>query len=100
MFPYAHRVRHRSASAPTDRPDAHRRERGRRAVPMWKRIAAVVLPLLALFAAPLPVDAAPREARVALHEGKLRTADLTAALSRELNLPECSLDCGEIDLRG
>lgn len=65
---------------------------------MWKRIAGVVLTLLALAGA--PAQAAPREARVPLHEGKLRTADLTAALSRELNLPECSLDCGDLDLRG
>jgi pimeloyl-ACP methyl ester carboxylesterase len=66
---------------------------------MWKWIAGLVLPLLALAAVPAPVQAAPREARIALYEGKLRTADLTAALSRELNLPECSLDCGDIDLR-
>lgn len=66
---------------------------------MWKWIACLVLPLLALAAAPAPVQAAPREARIALHEGKLRTADLFAALSRELNLPECSMSCGDIDLR-
>jgi pimeloyl-ACP methyl ester carboxylesterase len=66
---------------------------------MWKWMTAVVLSLLAIVATPAGVEAAPREARVALHDGKLRTADLAAALSRELHLPECSLDCGEIDLR-
>ena len=66
---------------------------------MRKWIACLLLPLLALAGAPAGAHAAPREARVPLHDGKLRTADLTAALSRELNLPECPLHCREIDLR-
>ena len=65
---------------------------------MWKWMAGIVLPLLAL-AAPAAV-AAPREARVPLHEGKLRVAELSDALCRELGLPECSWDCGDLDLRG
>lgn len=67
---------------------------------MWKWIASLVLPLLALAAMPARAEAAPREARIALRDGKLRTADLTAALTRELHLPEYALHCGEIDLRG
>ena len=58
---------------------------------MWKRIACVVLPLLAL--APCRRRPPSREARVPLHDGKLRTADLSAALCREMGLPECSFDC-------
>ncbi len=65
---------------------------------MLKKIAAIVVVFLSCCA--VPAVAVPREARVALHEGKLRTADLAAALCRELNLPDCSFDCGEIDFRG
>jgi pimeloyl-ACP methyl ester carboxylesterase len=64
---------------------------------MRKWIAGVVLAVLALAT---PSWAAPREARVPLHEGKLRTVDLSNALARELGLPECSFDCGELDLSG
>jgi pimeloyl-ACP methyl ester carboxylesterase len=43
--------------------------------------------------------ATPREARVPLREGKLRTADLSEAICRELHLPRgCAFDCGDIDL--
>src|SRR5688572_15469547 len=65
---------------------------------MSKRIACVVVALL--LACPL-VSAAPREARVPLRDGKLRTADLSAALCREVGLPSrCAFDCGDIDLSG
>src|SRR5687768_1894188 len=66
---------------------------------MCQRIACV---LLAVFLGCAPIaSAAPREARVALHEGKLRTADLSAALCREVGLPDrCAFDCGDIDLSG
>jgi pimeloyl-ACP methyl ester carboxylesterase len=64
---------------------------------MWKRIACVVLPFLA-FA--LPAWAAVREARVPLKDGKLRTADLSAALCRELGMPPCSFNVGELELGG
>jgi pimeloyl-ACP methyl ester carboxylesterase len=66
--------------------------------PMLRRIAAVVVVTLAALAS--PVSAALREARIPLHDGKLRSADLFALLSRELHLPECRMSCGDIDLTG
>ena len=65
---------------------------------MGKRIASI---LVMLFMAAGPVVAAPREARVPLRDGKLRTADLSAAICRELRLPaSCAFDCGSVNLRG
>src|SRR4051794_6910745 len=64
---------------------------------LWKRIACVVFPLLACVA---PAFATVREARVPLKDGKLRTADLSAAICRELGMPKCSLDVGEINVAG
>jgi pimeloyl-ACP methyl ester carboxylesterase len=44
--------------------------------------------------------AAPHEARVALHDGKLNTADLSRTLLDNLRLRGVSLDVGTIDLNG
>jgi pimeloyl-ACP methyl ester carboxylesterase len=65
--------------------------------PMLKQIAAFAVTFLALA---LPASAAPREARIPLHDGRLRSADLFAILSQELHLPECHLSCGDVDLTG
>jgi pimeloyl-ACP methyl ester carboxylesterase len=65
--------------------------------PMLKRIASSLVTLLALA---LPASAATREARIPLHDGMLRSADLFAIFSRELHLPECHLSCGDVDLNG
>jgi pimeloyl-ACP methyl ester carboxylesterase len=64
---------------------------------MLYRIAGLLLSLLLCAA---PAIATPREARVPLHDGKLRTADLSAALCRELHLPDCSFSVGEINMSG
>jgi pimeloyl-ACP methyl ester carboxylesterase len=65
--------------------------------PMMKRITAVAVTLLALT---MPASAATREARIPLHGGVLRSADLFSILSRELHLPDCHLGCGNVDLTG
>jgi len=44
--------------------------------------------------------AAPHEARVPLHDGRLRLADLSAQLLEEAHLPTTHLPPGEISLRG
>jgi hypothetical protein len=64
---------------------------------MWKWIAASVLTLS--LCAPT-ASAKPHEARVPLHDGKLRTADLSKALCEEFHLPRISLSFGVVDLRG
>jgi hypothetical protein len=56
---------------------------------------------LLTFVCAAPALAKPHEAKIPLHDGKLRTADLTEMLSRELHLPaKLSVSCGDIDLRG
>lgn len=68
---------------------------------MFKWITSAALAVCLSFGAVgPPASAAVRELRVPLHEGRLRTADLTAALCRQLDLPECKPNAGEMDLRG
>lgn len=68
---------------------------------MRARIASALT--LLLFTLPVVAPAAmaaPHEARVALRNGTLDLGDLTAALCRELRLPECELGTGRITLEG
>lgn len=68
---------------------------------MFKWITSAALAVwLSLFAPAGVASAAVTELRVPLHDGRLRTADLSAALCRELHLPECKPNVGEMDLRG
>jgi pimeloyl-ACP methyl ester carboxylesterase len=64
---------------------------------MWNRIVCAIVTLLTCTA---PLSATPREARIPLHEGKIRTSELSDMLCRELNLPECSFGCGDINVNG
>ena len=64
---------------------------------MWKRIVCAIV---MLFAWTAPISADPREARIPLHDGKVRTAELSDMICRELRLPECSFSCGDIDVSG
>ena len=54
---------------------------------------------LALLVSPAAL-AAPHEARVPLHDGRLESADLTAVLLNDLHIRGVSLDVGTIDLNG
>src|SRR5690348_5045041 len=65
--------------------------------PMVKRLTAILVAALAMA---LPASATPHEATIPLHNGKLRSADLFALLSRELGLPECRISCGDVNLTG
>ncbi len=57
--------------------------------------------LLGLLTCAAPALAAPREARVPLRDGKIRTSDLSAMLCRELRLPTAaSFDLGNVDVSG
>ena len=61
-------------------------------------IASALL-LVTLLVAPSAL-AAPREARVPLRDGKLDLGDLSTALCREWNLPQCELGAGRVSLDG
>jgi pimeloyl-ACP methyl ester carboxylesterase len=65
---------------------------------MSNRVACLLLLPLIAFAA--PAFATIREARIPLKDGKLRTADLSAAICREMGMPRCPVNVGEIDLSG
>src|SRR5829696_5270407 len=62
---------------------------------------ALLLAIVLLAAAPATrAQAAPVEARVRLHDGKLATADLSRALLDNFHLKSLELDAGDVDLRG
>src|SRR5688572_22961340 len=65
---------------------------------MSNRVACLLLLPLIAFAA--PAFATIREARIPLKDGKLRTADLSAAICREMGMPRCAVNVGEVDLSG
>lgn len=68
---------------------------------MRKWITSTLLALsILLFGGAADAAAAVSEVRVPLHDGRLRAADMTAALCRQFNLPECKPSAGEFDLRG
>jgi len=64
--------------------------------------AAVLLAAVAigLLTPASPAQAAPMEARVKLHDGKLATADLSRALLDNFHLKGLELDAGNIDMSG
>src|SRR5688500_16520010 len=61
-------------------------------------IASALLAVI-LLVAPSAL-AAPRESRIPLRDGKLDLGDLSTALCRELNLPQCELGAGRVSLDG
>lgn len=66
---------------------------------MCARIASAVLSV-ALCVCASAAGAAPRQACVPLRDGRLDLGDLSVALCRELNLPECELGAGRVSLEG
>src|SRR4051812_24534989 len=63
-------------------------------------LLVVVASFLATAAAPSPAVAAPVEARVQLHDGKLATTDLSRVLLDNFHLHGLSLNVGTIDMSG
>lgn len=64
-----------------------------------KRLRAIIAGF-AFFGSIAIVSAAPHEARLPLHDGELRLADLSRKLLEELHLPATHLPPGEINLNG
>lgn len=71
--------------------------RGTQPATLWRRCA---MALTLLLAAAAPVFAKPHEARVPLVDGKVRLADVSVALCRELDVKPLKVLGGEIDLNG
>ena len=68
---------------------------------MTKCLTALLLAAVVLLADPASrADAAPVEARVRLHDGKLATADLSRVLLDNFHLKGFELDAGSIDMSG
>jgi triacylglycerol esterase/lipase EstA (alpha/beta hydrolase family) len=63
-------------------------------------MARVCLSIVTLVLVASTASAAPMEARVALHDGRLSTADLTRVLLDDFHLSGMSLDVGKIDMNG
>src|SRR5437870_3161860 len=64
------------------------------------RMRRLVICALAWACSISAASAAPMEARVQLHQGKLATADLTRVLLDNVHLKGIELDVGSIDLTG
>src|SRR2546430_2414778 len=62
--------------------------------------AAMRVSILVVVLLVSPALAAPMEARVPLHDGKLSTADLSRVLLDDLHIRGVELDAGSIDLSG
>lgn len=65
---------------------------------MFQRLRSI-LAACVLLASATAASAVPHEARIPLHNGKLRMADLSAAMLDELHLPTTHLPPGEINLQ-
>ena len=72
---------------------------GRR--PLHRLLLSILLGLALMAATPSWVAAKPHETRIELHDGKIRTADFSAAVCRALHISEkLAVDCGTIDAEG
>src|SRR5688500_7117343 len=67
---------------------------------MCYRMAGFALAVLPFLAAAAPAPADVYERTVALTGGKLRVADLSAAVCREMHLPAFEIGSGDVDMRG
>ena len=65
---------------------------------MVQRISSAIAAAV-LFMSTTVASASPHEARIPLHDGKFRVADLSAELLEDLHLPTTHLPAGEIDVR-
>ena len=63
-------------------------------------LVRIIAALVLSFAVAPAAVAAPHEAHVPLRDGRLDLGDLSAALCRELRLPQCELGAGRVSLEG